>query len=34
LELEHADRRRWIEEVGAINRRLKEEAEETARAWS
>jgi hypothetical protein len=25
LELQHADRRRWVEEVSAINRRLREE---------
>ncbi len=27
LALEHADRRRWLEEIGAINRRLSEEIE-------
>ncbi len=27
LELEHEDRRRWVEEIGAINQRLREEAE-------
>ena len=26
LELEHADRRRWVEEISSINRRLSEEA--------
>jgi hypothetical protein len=30
LALEHADRRRWAEEVAAINRRLNEEAERTS----
>ena len=24
LELEHAERRRWVEEIGRINRRLSE----------
>jgi hypothetical protein len=28
LELEHPDRRRWVEEISAINQRLREEAEE------
>ena len=27
LELEHADRRRWVEEISAINRRMSEEAQ-------
>jgi hypothetical protein len=27
LELEHADRRRWANEIAAINRRLNEQAE-------
>jgi hypothetical protein len=27
LELEHADRRRWVEHISAINRRLRAEAE-------
>jgi hypothetical protein len=27
LELQHADRRRWVEEISAINRRLQEEAQ-------
>jgi hypothetical protein len=26
MELEHADRRRWVEEISAINRRVAEEA--------
>jgi hypothetical protein len=26
LELEHPDRRRWVEEISSINRRLSEEA--------
>jgi hypothetical protein len=26
LELEHGDRRRWVEEISAINRRMSEEA--------
>lgn len=26
LELEHADRRRWVEEISSINRRVSEEA--------
>ena len=26
MELEHADRRRWVEEISAINRRAAEEA--------
>jgi hypothetical protein len=25
LELEHADRRRWVEEISSINRRMSEE---------
>jgi hypothetical protein len=25
MALEHADRRRWVEEISAINRRLNEE---------
>jgi hypothetical protein len=25
LELEHADRRRWVQEISAINRRMSEE---------
>ena len=25
LELEHADRRRWVAEISAINRRMSEE---------
>jgi hypothetical protein len=33
LALEHPDRRRWAEEVAAINRRLNEEAERQAQAW-
>jgi hypothetical protein len=28
LGLEHAERRRWVAEVAAINRRLEEEADE------
>jgi hypothetical protein len=27
MELEHSDRRGWIEEISAINRRLREEVE-------
>ncbi|MGH2370255.1 MAG: DUF6760 family protein, partial [Chloroflexota bacterium] len=27
-ELEHPDRRRWVEEISAINQRLREETEE------
>ena len=26
MELEHADRRRWVEEISAINRRMNEPA--------
>ncbi len=26
LELEHADRRRWVDEISAINRRMNEAA--------
>jgi hypothetical protein len=33
LELEHADRRRWAEEVAGINRRLNEEAERQMPSW-
>jgi hypothetical protein len=34
MALEHADRRRWAEEVAAINRRLNEEAErQSAPPW-
>jgi hypothetical protein len=29
LELQHADRRRWVEEISSINRRLRDEAEST-----
>jgi hypothetical protein len=29
MELQHADRRRWVEEISSINRRLREEAEAT-----
>jgi len=28
LNFEHQDRRRWVEEVGAINRKMNEAAEE------
>ena len=28
LELEHPDRRRWVEEISAINQRLRREAED------
>jgi hypothetical protein len=27
MDLEHPDRRRWVEEISAINQRLREEAE-------
>jgi len=27
MELQHSDRRGWVEEISAINRRLREEAE-------
>jgi hypothetical protein len=27
LSLEHPDRRRWVEEISAVNQRLREEAE-------
>jgi hypothetical protein len=33
LALEHADRRRWAEEVAAINRRLNEETERQTPSW-
>ena len=33
LDLEHDDRRRWVEQISGINRRLREEAEELANAW-
>jgi hypothetical protein len=34
LAQEHADRRRWAEEVASINRRLNEEAErQSAPPW-
>jgi hypothetical protein len=30
MELQHSDRRGWIEEISAINRRLRDDAEGTA----
>jgi hypothetical protein len=33
MALEHADRRRWAEQVAAINRRLNEEAERQTPSW-
>jgi hypothetical protein len=33
LTLEHAERRRWVEEISAINERMKGEADEGADAW-
>lgn len=30
LDLTHAERRRWVEEIAAINRRLAEDAEDPA----
>jgi hypothetical protein len=33
LELQHSDRRRWVEEISAINRRLREEAEADSGFW-
>jgi len=38
LELEHPDRQRWVEEISAINRRLKEEQQaeiqQATSAWA
>jgi hypothetical protein len=34
LDLEHADRQRWVEEISGINRRLQEEqVESVGSAW-
>jgi Family of unknown function (DUF6760) len=33
LALEHADRRRWAEEIASINRRLNEESERQTPSW-
>jgi hypothetical protein len=32
FELEHPDRRRWVEEISAINERLRKEAEDLMQA--
>ena len=34
LDLTHAERRRWVEEIAAINRRLSEAVSAEREAWS
>lgn len=33
LDLSHVERRRWVEEIAAINRRLSERAETEEQPW-
>lgn len=33
LDLSHPERRRWVEEIAAINRRLAERSEAEEQAW-